>query len=192
MQGHTQLKNVSKTKSKLFELVSYVIREKRLPARLTENIAFQFPGYFSRRFKHLSRNLKNPKVIVYLTHLQPRYKYQLLHFLSFIYPELFVIWDFNVKNYIKLGVEGRRLFSIKNLKISDKLPDKIQADVLITSINESDMLTKVQAKKYFFVEHDVSAEPNENSFLIPYSVHPFFLERYTEFKRTLPELRNRK
>ncbi|MBD2493039.1 hypothetical protein [Nostoc sp. FACHB-280] len=172
-------------------LIELIIREKRLPQRLTENYFFHAPGYIVRRFQHQLKSIKSDTPVVYLPHVGQRYVFQILHLLSLAYPEVIFLWDFNINNYIKLGYEGRRLFSLKNVKIVPPASYKLPTEVVVSpDNNQSEFLKITAAKKQIIIENDVSQEPKQDSFMLPYGVHPYFLQNYAEFNSSIKKLRS--
>lgn len=173
-------------------LIELIIREKRLPQRLTENYFFHFPGYILRRFQQQLKSVKSENTpVVYLPHIGQRYVFQILHLLSLAYPEVILVWDFNINNYIKLGYEGRRLFSLKNLKIVSQASHNLPTEVVVSpDNNQSNLLKITAAKKQIIIENDVSPEPKPDSFMLPYGVHPYFLQNYEKFNSSIKELRS--
>lgn len=175
-------------------LLELAYRERRLPGRLTENLFIQAPSYIKiwifNKFKLVDLE---ESAFVHLPHLRHRYAFQVLHLLSLAYPNVIFLWDFNPKNYIALGQDGRRLFSLKNLKImpvSSKLKTQFifESPQLLLTQNPKDRQSQLTA----LIQPDVSEEPQDNSLLIPYGVHPSFLQNFRDFNSVIPKLRNQK
>ncbi|WYL93968.1 MAG: hypothetical protein HEQ35_08865 [Gloeotrichia echinulata IR180] len=175
--------------------IEFIIREKRLPQKLTENYFFHFPGYARRRFEQELKHVKSEgTTLVYLPNLQQRYVYQLLHIFSLSFPQLiFLCKENNIKEYINLGYEGRRIFSIKNLKVVSTIPDIFQADVVVicdnNENNENDVSKFTAKKTQIIIETDVSQKPKTESFMLPYGIHPYFLQNHEKFNTDISQLR---
>ncbi|ALF54334.1 hypothetical protein ACX27_18195 [Nostoc piscinale CENA21] len=175
----------------LNSLIEFVFIEKRLPQRLTENYIFQYPSFIKSYFNNKYKIIKYENIaVVDLNNVQKRYLFQILYFLSMSHTQLIFIWDFNIKNYIKLGYEGRRLLSIKNLKIVNKIPDNLKITTLVTENLQQHNYSVKPEKLRILVEQDVAQKPCSESFLIPYSVHPSFLQNYQQYTNKLSKFRS--
>ncbi len=185
------MRAIFRIKVSLIRFIEYVIREKRLPTQLTENRVFRFPEFLLYRWKNYRKQSNSAAVAVYLPHLQPRYIYQVLHLSGLTYTDVIFYWEFSLKNYIRLGNEGRRLFAIKNLKIKKPPVASFQAPVVIAPGRDYVTMAEknIQATTIIGVQGNVSEEAKENSFLLPYCIHPFFLENFDYFNTHLNRLR---
>jgi glycosyltransferase involved in cell wall biosynthesis len=177
-----------------YRAVEFILREKRLPGRLTENPIVQSLGYLKAWLKNQLKSVDlEDAIFVCLPNIGHRYIYQTLHLLSLAYPNVIFILNFSLENYIKLGYEGRRLFSIQNLKILSQPPLKISESttILNSAQNYNSASQWSQAKLRIFMESDVSKSPDESSFLIPYGVHPSLLQNYDQVNHEIVNLQTK-
>lgn len=160
---------------------------------MSENLAVQGFGYLKRRFQNKITPLHTENfVLLYLPKLGHRYIYQILHYFSSSPSQIVFIWNFNLENYIKLTHEGRRLFTIKNLKIVSTPSCGLKPKAIVSS--EKDEIgafdkVPVQIK----IETDVSIPVDKgegDTFMLPYGIHPFLLQNYDQFSQEIQKFRD--
>lgn len=180
-----KLENAKKIVVSFIELM---IRERRLPSRLTENKGVQFFGFLLATLQHRLRPIPTDDVIVaQISGIQKRYIYQVLRILSLTYSQVIFVWNFSLENYVDLGQEGRRLFKIKNLKIISPASKIPKSKVTLTTHLIDNHISHEAPK--IILETDVSQIPPNDSLMLPYSVHPTFLEGFEDFKHQMTQLR---
>lgn len=193
------MRKISEKMMALIQLVNdtfvIILRERRLPAKISENWVLQGLGYLKWRFLKRTGSLSPGEfVLIDIDDLGHRYTYQVLHLFSLFYPQTVFVWEFTLKNYIKLGHEGRRLFTLKNLKIASNFstlpkPAAIVSSRKLTISQFSHVSTQI------LLETDVSRsiqELNSNTFLMPYGVHPALLQDYEGLTQKIQHLRHQK
>jgi hypothetical protein len=167
--------------------------EKRLPAKISENRFLQSFGYLKWQLKNRITPLY-PKncILVKLSNLEHRYIYQILHIFSLSNLQIVFLWDFNLKNYIKLSHEGRRLFTIKNLKTISSYSNTLKPRLVVRA--EEDKIDEFQNHpNEIIVETDVSKPIQEidgETLMLPYCIHPALLQKYDEFHQDIQQLRD--
>ncbi|MGG6269230.1 hypothetical protein ACQ4M3_40120 [Leptolyngbya sp. AN03gr2] len=161
------------------DTISLITREKRLPATLSENLVVQGFSYLKQQYQNSVKPL-NPEdfILVDVSNLAHRYLYQVLYIFSLSYPQVIFIWEFNQQNYIKLGHEGRRIFTIKNLKIvSDASTLPKPSAIASSKKSVIDQFNGIPTQ--ILIETNVSQSSHglsDEAFMLPYSVHPALLQ----------------
>lgn len=159
---------------------------------MTENIWGQSYSFYNQQLKNKLKALSSEDfVLISLPHLRHRYIYQILHLFHLAYPQVAFFWDFSLDNYIKLGNEGRRLFSILNLKIISNVSTQINPSTFVSPGDGKNFkFSAINPKLRVIINTDLSQKAKEESLLIPYSVHPHFLQDYKVFNQEIIQLRS--